>query len=74
MDGMDILSLISIAEQQITFFMVVAAIIYLWHDKRKLKRKMLSLEGSNNSSKRPIAIIIGIGYDLYSPEMYSDCP
>jgi len=63
MDGMQILSLVSIAEQQITFFAVAVAAIYLWHDKRKLKRKMLSLEGSNDSSKRPIAIVIGIGND-----------
>lgn len=63
MDGMQILSLVSIAEQQITFFAVAVAAIYLWHDKRTLKRKVLSLEGSNDSSKRPIAIVIGIGND-----------
>lgn len=34
MDGMDILSQVSITEQQITFFAVAAAAIYLWHDKR----------------------------------------
>lgn len=63
MDGMDYLTLISIAEQQITFFMVVLALVYLWHDRRKLKGMMLSLEGSNDSSKRPIAIVIGVGND-----------
>lgn len=63
MDGMSTLSLISIAEQQITFFAVALAAILLWNKKRKLKRKMLSLEGSNGASKRSIAIVIGIGND-----------
>ena len=60
---MEILSLISIGEQQITFFAVALAAFLIWRDKRRLKRKMLSMDGTNEPSNRPIAIVIGIGND-----------
>jgi hypothetical protein len=63
MNTMEILSLISIGEQQITFFAVALAAFMIWQDKRRLKRKMQSMDHSNEPSNRPIAIVIGIGND-----------
>lgn len=34
-----------------------------WKDRRELKKKLLSLEKCENLSKRPVAIVIGIGKD-----------
>ncbi len=65
MDGLDSLSIISIAaivEQQITFFAMAIAAILLWRERRKLRSTMLSFEGSNETSP-PIVIVIGIGMD-----------
>jgi len=59
----NILSLISIGEQQITFFAVALAAFMIWRDKRRLKRKMRSLGSTKGSSNRPMAIVIGIGND-----------
>ena len=71
MDGLDILSLISIIEQQISFFAMAIAAILLWRERRRLKSTMLLLEGSNEGSKPPIVIVIGIGNDpLASVENY----
>lgn len=63
MNTMEILSLISIGEQQITFFAVALAAFMIWRDKRHLKRKMLSMDNACENSNRPIAIVIGIGND-----------
>jgi len=63
MNLMEILALISIGEQQITFFAVALAAFLIWRDKRRLKRKMLSMDRTNEPSNRPIAIVIGIGND-----------
>lgn len=74
MDGLDILSLISITEQQISFFAMAIAAILLWRERRKLRKTMLSLEGLNAASKPPIVIVIGIGFNpLADVENYLKC-
>lgn len=65
MNWIEIVSLMASFASLIAFFLFLWFSLALWRQKRELKQRIVSLEGEEvGLSKRPIAIVIGIGKDL----------
>ncbi len=65
MNWIEIVSLMASFASLMAFFLFLWFSLALWRQKRELKRRIVSMDGNEvGLSKRPIAIVIGIGKDL----------